>query len=61
LRNLRKIRKNRSETDRGKNWRKFFPKILLGKDPKEKLISLMEETYEEALKIAETTPRPNQE
>jgi hypothetical protein len=35
-------------------------KEFIGGGPKEKLIPLMEETYEEALKIVGTTPRPNQ-
>lgn len=35
-------------------------KEFIGGGPKEKLIPLMEETYEEALKIIGTTPRQNQ-
>jgi hypothetical protein len=35
-------------------------KEFIGGGPKEKLIPLMEETYEEALKIVGITPRPNQ-
>ena len=35
-------------------------KEFIGGGPKEKLVPLTEETYEEALKIVGTTPRPNQ-
>lgn len=35
-------------------------KEFIGGGPREKLVPLMEETYEEALKIVGTTPRPNQ-
>lgn len=35
-------------------------KEFIGGGPKEKLVPLMEETYEEALKIVGTTPRPTQ-